>query len=74
MRGAIESRSPKVETPSVELRPIAVSVDDAARVVGISRAAIWRLIASGELQTRKLGGRRLVPVVALEALIHGQPN
>ncbi len=53
----------------VELR--ALSIIEAARASGLSRATLYRSIASGQLKTVKIGARRLVPVHALDALLNG---
>jgi excisionase family DNA binding protein len=37
--------------------PLQLAVPHAARLLGISRAAAYRLVASGELPVRRLGGR-----------------
>lgn len=48
--------------------PIAYSVEQAAAAIGISRRSAFRRIASGDVRTVKLGGRRLVPAAELERL------
>lgn len=48
--------------------PIAVGVEEAARLIGVSRAAIYRMIANGTLPSSKVIGRRLIAVAALEQL------
>ena len=47
----------------------ALSVIEAARTVGISRASVYRLITQGRLTTVKIGSRRLVPIAALDNLL-----
>jgi excisionase family DNA binding protein len=47
----------------------ALSIREAARTCGLSRATIYRLIADGKLATSKIGARRLVPVSAIDALL-----
>jgi excisionase family DNA binding protein len=47
----------------------AVSVEEAARRLGISPRGVARLMASGELPSLRVGRRRLVPSGALERLI-----
>jgi excisionase family DNA binding protein len=42
-----------------------VTVDEAGRVLGVSRSTVWRLIQRGELPTVRKGGRRLVQATAL---------
>jgi excisionase family DNA binding protein len=54
------------------LGPISVGVDDAARLIGVARSMFYEMIASGEIQTFKLGRRRLVRVKTLEAFIKRQ--
>jgi excisionase family DNA binding protein len=57
------------ERPAVERR--ALSIPEAAATCGISRATLYRLLSDGKLTTVKIGDRRLVPIVALDALING---
>jgi len=47
--------------------PITVNVATAARLVGVSRAALYPLVMSGDIPSFKVGRRRLVPVAGLEA-------
>ncbi|VVM47864.1 hypothetical protein PS662_00630 [Pseudomonas fluorescens] len=51
------------------IAPLAVSVEDAARVVGYSRSGVYELIASGDLKAFKLGRRRLILMTELKAWI-----
>jgi excisionase family DNA binding protein len=54
------------------LTPISVGIDDAAQLLGIARSMLYELIASGQIQTFKLGRRRLVRVKTLEAFVRRQ--
>ena len=56
--------------PSREDR-LVVSVAEAAELLGISRAFAYELVARGQLPVICLGRRRLVPKVALRALVEG---
>lgn len=49
--------------------PLSVGVEEAGRILGISRSATYELIAEGELKTFKLGRRRLALVSELKAFI-----
>lgn len=49
--------------------PLLLAVPKAAAILGISRAAAYRLAASGELPVRRLGGRVYVVTAELEQLI-----
>jgi excisionase family DNA binding protein len=46
-------------------------VAEAGELLGISRAFAYELVARGELPVIRLGRRRLVPKVALVALVQG---
>jgi excisionase family DNA binding protein len=48
--------------------PLLLAVPHAARILGISRAAAYRLVASGELPVRRLGGRVYVVTAGLREL------
>jgi excisionase family DNA binding protein len=47
----------------------AVSIREAAHSCSLSRATLYRMIASGQLSTLKVGSRRLVRPEAIEALL-----
>jgi excisionase family DNA binding protein len=48
---------------------LAVNVPEAARRLGVSPRTIATLIARGELLSRKIGRRRVIPVEALERFL-----
>jgi excisionase family DNA binding protein len=48
---------------------LVASIDEAAMMLDLSRATIYRLIALGRLKTVKVGTRRLVPLGAIDALL-----
>jgi excisionase family DNA binding protein len=54
-------------------QPLAMSVRDAARLAGISRATLYREIATRRLRTVKVGKRRLVRTEALRAWLDSLP-
>ena len=49
--------------------PLLLAVPRAAMLLGISRAAAYRLAASGELPVRRLGGRVYVVTTGLRELV-----
>jgi excisionase family DNA binding protein len=49
----------------------ALSVPEAAEVLGISTRAAWHYAKTGQLPTVRLGGRVLVPVRLLDELLNG---
>jgi excisionase family DNA binding protein len=44
----------------------AYSIDEAAQVLGVSTATIYRLVRRGELPSLKVGARTLIPVRAID--------
>ena len=56
----------KHEREAAPLAPLAVRVERAAEIMGVSRAHVFRLIQSGKLRTVKSGSRRLVPLASIE--------
>jgi excisionase family DNA binding protein len=49
--------------------PLLLAVPRAAALLGINRAAAYRLVASGELPVRRLGGRVYVVTAGLRELV-----
>ena len=54
--------------PAIDER-FAISILEAAKVLGISRSYAYQMAATGELPTLRLGRRILVPVAALRELV-----
>ena len=48
---------------------LTVTVEEAARLLGVSRGLAYELVARGELPALRLGRRRVVPKMAIDALI-----
>lgn len=46
-----------------------LSAEEAADRLGVGRTTIFELLAAGELQSIKIGRRRLIPVAALAAFV-----
>jgi hypothetical protein len=49
--------------------PLAVRIPDAVRMTGLGRSKLYELIASGDLETIKIGRCTLVTIDALKALL-----
>ena len=45
-----------------ELTPIAISVSEAARLLGVSRPKVYQLMQQDELPSFKVGTRTLIPM------------
>ena len=51
---------------------LAISVEEAAELLGISRTSAYLAAQRGELPSRLIGRRRVVPVAALRAYLAAQ--
>jgi excisionase family DNA binding protein len=54
------------------VEPLAVSVNDAARVLGLGRTSIYAMIGDGRLEIFKLGRRTLVKTASIRRLVDRQ--
>ncbi len=52
-----------------QVAPLSVGVEEAGRILGISRSATYEFIAEGKIKTFKIGRRRLVLMSELKAFI-----
>lgn len=57
-----------------QIKPLALSIEQAGRYTGLSRSSLYRLIGSGKLESLKLSGRRLIRRDALDELLGGEAN
>jgi len=58
--------------PEPAALPRAFTVPDFCRNYGIGRSSLYNLINAGALPNVKVGGRRLIPTDAAEALLGGR--
>lgn len=56
-----------VERPATEA--LSVSVDEAARLLGVGRSTMFALLDAGDVRSVKVGARRLIPRRALEEFL-----
>jgi excisionase family DNA binding protein len=59
-----------MSTDNKDVKRLAMSIREAEHATGLSRATLYRLIASGRLMTLKIGARRLVTISASDALLN----
>lgn len=57
---------------TVRLDPLAVSAEEAARLLSVSKPKIYELMAAADFPAFKLGGRTLVSVDGLRAWVAKQ--
>jgi len=54
------------------MEPLSISINDAAKALGVGRTSIYAMIADGRLEAFKLGRRTLVRVESLHKLVAKQ--
>lgn len=52
---------------------LCLSIAEAADALGVGRSTFYAMAGRGEVPVRKIGGRSVVPVEALEELIRNAP-
>ena len=68
--------APPVPTPGSVLdgeRRVQVPLDEAARLLGVSKWTAYKLAHSGELPTTRIGRKPYVPIAVLRRAEQGQP-
>lgn len=66
--------SPADQAPTAAIRPVSVSIAEAARIVGCSKITLYRLATRGHLVLRKLGSSTVIKYDDLEQLIDNLPR
>ncbi len=61
--------APDEASPGKVSRRLTVSVTEAAAILGIGRATAYGCVRTGQIPSIRLGGRIVVPIIALERLI-----
>ena len=69
VRRLVEEVTELAERPVI--LPKAVAVEEAARLLGLSRTSLYELLESGRIRSIKVGSRRLVPTAALDEFLLG---
>lgn len=54
------------------MEPLAVSINDTVRMLGVGRTSIYEMIRDGRLEAFKLGRRTLVRVDSIRRLVEAQ--
>ena len=51
------------------MEPLLVDVERAAEVLGVGRSLFYQLLQTGQVESLKIGRRRVVPLAALQAYV-----
>lgn len=54
------------------MEPIALSINDTAKLLSLGRTSIYAMIADGRLEAFRLGRRRLVRMESIKKLVAAQ--
>lgn len=57
-----------------EAEPIFINLKEATRLTGISRSELYRRLAKGEIEARKLGSSLLIDLASLRTFVAGLPR
>jgi excisionase family DNA binding protein len=52
-----------------QVEPLALSVEHAAFMLGVSRSKAWAIVKTGELRSVRAGNRVLIPITAIHAFL-----
>ena len=69
-----EDRPSPRSQPSETIEPLTLSIKDTARLLGLGRSTIYRLIGDRQLQTVKIGNRTLIKTASIRSLVEIQPE
>lgn len=54
------------------MEPLAVSINEAAKALGLGRTSIYTMIGDGRLESFKLGRRTLIKTASIRRLVDAQ--
>lgn len=57
---------------SEPLEPLALSINEAAKVLGLGRTSIYAMLGDGRLESFKLGRRTLIKTASIRRLVNAQ--
>ena len=69
-----EQQERRAARPETAVEPLLVRVEEAARLLSLSRSTIYEMMDAGELPSVRRGSARRIPVAALRAWVAGQTN
>jgi hypothetical protein len=54
--------------------PLAHTIPEAGRIIGVRRSSVYKLIASGQLDARRIGGRTVITYASICSCMAGAPD
>lgn len=57
---------------SLEVPKLAYSVKEAVHATSLKKSTIYNYINAGKLETRRVGGRTIIPAASLHKLLQGE--
>ena len=57
---------------SLEVPKLAYSVKEAVHATSLKKSTIYNYINAGKLETRRIGGRTIIPAASLHKLLQGE--
>ncbi len=64
----------RTKTPQTEYPPLLVSVEEASKMIGLSKREVHRHLQTGAIASKKCGWRRLIEPRALAAWVASLPS
>lgn len=55
---------------AIVVEPMAVGINDAVQILGLSRSTLYKLFSEGKIRLIKIAGRRLVPMAEIKRLLY----
>lgn len=62
----------QTQPPVSGIEPLLVSVNEAARILGVSPWSCYKLLRDGKIDSRHIGSRRMVKVESLREYVAGR--
>lgn len=56
------------------MKPLAISINETAKALGIGRSSVYALLKSGRLESIKIGTRTLITTASVARLIEPRRN
>ena len=74
MVGRGQKNSQKSPVTNSPIEPLAVSIPEGCRMIGLKRSSMYREVNDGRIKAVKARGRTLLPVASLRAWLAALPH